>query len=86
MFINKTPLDCKQLFRNSLDDMITKMKYVDKVSIIRYLSWNKNSTNDLEMIYLNDGIHLNEVGYARLDSCIAETCMKHYYGNQYGNN
>ena len=86
MFINKTPLDCKQQFRKSLDDMITKKKYADMVSIIRYLSWNKNSTNDLEMIYQNDGIHLNEVGYARLDSCIAETCMKHYYGNQYGKN
>ena len=86
MFINNTPLDCKKKFRNTLDEMIIKNNYTKEVSIIQYLSWNKNSTNDLEIIYLNDGIHLNEVGYARLDSCIAEICMKNYKGNQYGKN
>lgn len=42
MLINKTPLDCKQLFRNTLDEMIAKNNYTKKVSIIRDLSWNKN--------------------------------------------
>ena len=78
MFINKTPLDCKQLFRNALNEVISKNNYSKKVSIIQYLSWNEKGAKDWEMIYLNDGLHLNEKGYYVLDSCIAETCITHY--------
>lgn len=81
MFTNKTPLDCKQLFRNALDEVILKNNYTKEVSIIRYLSWNDNSTKDWEIIYQDDGIHLNNKGYAKLDSCIAETCISHHNGN-----
>lgn len=84
MCINKTPLDCKQLFRNALDEMILKKNYTMEVSIIRYLSWNKNGTNDWKKIYQDDGIHLNEKGYAILDSCIAGTCIEHYKKSHYG--
>ena len=84
MFINKTPLDCKQLFRNALDEVISKNNYSKKVSVIRYLSWNDKSTKDWERIYQDDGIHLNQKGYSRLDSCIAETCINHYNGKQHG--
>ena len=80
MFINKTPLDCKQLFRNALDEVISKNNYSKKVSVIRCLSWNNKSTKDWERIYQDDGIHLNRMGYARLDSCIAGACISHYNG------
>lgn len=86
MFINNTPLDCKKQFRDALDEMIIKKKYTKQVSIIRYPSWNGKGTIDLDMLYLDDGLHLNMSGYAKLDSCIAETCMNHYYENQYGKN
>ena len=86
MLINKTPLDCKQLFRNALDEMILNNKYTKDVSIIRYLSWNNNCTKDQETLYLSDGIHLNTSGYAKLDSCIAETCVSHYNMNHYEDN
>lgn len=75
MFINNKPLDCKQLFRDALDKLIQGKGYADKVSIIRYQSWNNDYLNDLNTLYLRDGMHLNEKGYAKLDSVIAHTII-----------
>lgn len=83
MYINKTPLDCKQLFRNTLDEMILKENYTKEVSIIRYVSWNEKGTKDWEIIYQDDGIHLNDKGYAILDSCIIEICIEQYKKSRY---
>ena len=71
MIINNTPLDCKQRFRDTLDELIQKKGYQDKVSIIRYESWNNNYKNDLKNYYNDDHMHLNEKGYSILDSVIA---------------
>ena len=78
MLINCTSLDCKQEFRDALDELIKEMRYNDKVSVIRYKSWNNDYENDLKRLYLNDGIHLNEDGYSTLDSMIAQTILHHY--------
>jgi len=78
MFINGTPLDCKQLFRDALDEIIQEKGHADKVSIIRYQSWNNDYINDLITFYIRDGMHLNEKGYAKLDSAIAHTIIAHY--------
>lgn len=86
MYINKTPLDCKQLFRNALDEIILEKNYTKEVSIIRYVSWNEKGTKDWKIIYQDDGIHLNEKGYAILDSCIAKTCIEQYQKSHYGKN
>ena len=75
MFINNKPLDCKQLFRDALDELIQEKGYADKVSTIRYQSWNNEYLNDLNTLYLRDGMHLNEEGYAKLDSVIAHTII-----------
>ena len=75
MFINDTPLDCKQLFRDALDELIQEKCYANKVSIIRYQSWNSDYLNDLNTLYLKDGMHLNEKGYDKLDSVIAHTII-----------
>ena len=75
MFINNTPLDCKQLFRDALDELVKEKGYQDKVSIIRYQSWNNEYLNDLNTLYLIDGKHLNEKGYSKLDSVIAHTII-----------
>lgn len=71
MHINGTPLDCKQLFRDALDEVIQEKKYSDKVYIIRYKSWDGDYSNDLNILYRKDGMHLNERGYAELDSIMA---------------
>ena len=76
MIINGTPLDCKQSFRDVLDELINEKDYRDKVSIIRYLSWNNNYHDDLKHLYQGDGMHLNDRGYARLDSVIANEIFK----------
>ena len=76
MFINNTPLNCKQLFRDALDKLIQEKGYADKVSTIRYQSWNNEYLNDLNTLYLRDGMHLNEKGYAKLDSVIAHTIKR----------
>ena len=72
MAINKVPMDCRQIYRDALDDLIRKKEYLEKVSIIRYKSWNKDYEKDQRMLYLIDGIHLNKYGNAVLDSVIAK--------------
>lgn len=76
MIINNTPLDCKQLFRDALKDMIHEKNYEDKVSIIKYKSWNGNGKNDLNHIYRSDRMHLNGTGYDALDIAIAKEIQK----------
>lgn len=76
MFINSTGIDCKQDFRNALNELIKKKDYNDSVSIIRYKTWNNNFDKDIKSLYLKDGMHLNEYGYNVLDSAIAEE-IKH---------
>lgn len=78
MIISNTPLDCKQRFRDALDEIIHEKNYADKLSILRYKSWNGNGENDLKALYLSDRLHLNDKGYATLDYAIAKeilTCI-----------
>ena len=75
MFINNQPIDCKQIFRDALEELILEKGYQDKVSIIRYQTWNNNYYDDLNKLYLNDGLHLNEQGYDKLDSAIAKEIL-----------
>lgn len=70
-WITDSPIDCKQLFRETLDDLIIEKGYMDNVSIIRYRSWNKDKANDWNSLYKEDRMHLNAKGYAVLDSAIA---------------
>lgn len=87
MLINNTPIDCKQMYREALNDLINQKGYQDKVSIIRYKSWNNDYKNDLQYIYLGDGMHLNSFGYAKLDSVIVDVITKQqiYNNNEYEN-
>ena len=77
MYINSTPLDCKQDFRNALDKLLNENGYNDKVSVIRYKSWNHLYETDLKRLYNNDGMHLNNSGYDILDNSIREQIL-HY--------
>lgn len=75
MIINNMPLDCKQLFRDALDELIYKKKYSDKVSIIRYKSWNGDGDKDLDNLYRSDRLHLNDNGYVTLDREITKEIL-----------
>lgn len=75
MIINNTPLDCKQRFRDALDEIIHKKNYADKLSILRYKSWNGNGEKDQKELYLSDRLHLNDKGYSALDYAIAKEIL-----------
>ena len=75
MLVNNTPIDCKQDFRDALDELISSRGYQHRISIVRYKSWNKDYLNDLNQKYLEDGMHLNNNGYAKLDSVIANVIL-----------
>lgn len=75
MFVNGTQMDCKQQFREALDELIKDKGYKNKVSIIRYKSWNNNYENDLKELYISDQMHLNDKGYAVLDHAISKVVL-----------
>ena len=68
MFVNSTEMDCKQQFRNALNEEIKEKRYGNMLSIIPFKSWNKDYNKDLETIYNIDQVHLNERGYATVFS------------------
>ena len=70
MLINDVNLDCKQQFRDALDELIKTKGFKDNVTIIRYKSWNNSYEADLKELYIEDQMHLNEKGYAVLDDFI----------------
>lgn len=75
-YINDCPLDCKDLYRNSLKALIIEKNYKDKVSVLQYQVWNNNYKQDQQELYLPDGMHLNECGYSALDRAIATEITK----------
>ena len=81
MYFHDMPVDCKQLFRDALDDLIYEKGYQDHVSIIRYKAWNNDYLNDLNHLYWHDHLHLKENGYAKLDSAIAKGILTTYWRN-----
>lgn len=78
MFVNKTDIDCKQQFRNALDRLVQKRGYQNKISIVRYKSWNNRYKKDLKELYIEDQMHLNEKGYVVLDTVIANEIINRF--------
>ena len=75
MLITGTEKDCKQTFRETLQDLIEERNYKDSILLIEYLSWNNDYLRDQQQLYLGDGMHLNQDGYNKLDSCIARSII-----------
>lgn len=75
MVINNVSMDCKQQFREALDNIIRVKEYQNEVSIIRYKTWNNNYAKDIIDLYIKDQLHLNDRGYDLLDSMIAKTII-----------
>lgn len=82
MYITGYPKNCKDIFRKSLSDLIEKKGYGNKVSIIRYKSWNNNYRKDISTLYQDDGVHLNNTGYNKLDHQIAQTICEIIIANK----
>jgi lysophospholipase L1-like esterase len=79
MFVNGTPIDCKQSFRDALNQMIQREGYTNKISVIQYQIWNVHGDKDLSTLYKKDGMHLNDYGYTSLDTIIVKNIIKHHY-------
>ena len=77
MIINNSPINCKTIFREAINELIIEEGYQNKVSIIHYNSWNKNYEKDLNELYINDQVHLNDKGYLVLDSVISTIIINH---------
>ena len=60
---------------DALDELIHEKMYSDKVSIIRYRSWNGNGDKDLDNLYRSDKLHLNDNGYITLDRAITKEIL-----------
>lgn len=77
MIVNQTPIDCKQRFRDALDNLKHHHGYDNQIIILRYQLWNDKYEQDLKTLYLSDGLHLNNKGYERLDSVITNQIIKY---------
>lgn len=75
-YINGCPIDCKDLYRNTLNNLIIENNYRGNVSVLRYNIWNNNYLKDQQELYLSDGMHLNDHGYMILDRAIATEIAK----------
>ena len=79
MVITGSKMDCKQEFRNTLTELVAVLKKSNQISILKYQEWNNNYCHDIKKYYLDDGMHLNKIGYTRLDSCIAKHIIQQTY-------
>ena len=74
MFVNNIPIDCKQMFRETLDSIFSD--YKGKAILLHYQTWNSHYTEDLQHLYKEDGLHLNAVGYSILDQQIGVCLLR----------
>lgn len=74
MFVNNTPIDCKQMFRETLGSILTD--YKGKAILLHYQVWNSHYKEDLQHFYKEDGLHLNDIGYSTLDRQIGICLMR----------
>jgi len=77
MLVNGCEIDCRQSHRDALRGLLTEKELWQRVTLIGYRDWNNDFTHDQQTYYLSDGIHLNDTGYARLDSVIAQAVLSH---------
>lgn len=70
-------------YRKALYKMLTEKDILKSVIYIPMKSWNGQSTNINEKLFLSDRIHLNKNGYERLDSCIALSIIERFQKNVY---
>lgn len=70
--ITRSQMDCKQIFRITLEELVSNNNYRHQINVIKFQEWNNDYNEDLKSYYMSDGMHLNQRGYLKLDSCIAQ--------------
>ena len=71
MFVHLTPIDCIDMYRNALFELLKEENWLNKIVYIRTSKWNPDGYMDDRNIYDESQMHLNEKGYEVLDTCIA---------------
>lgn len=66
MLFTGSPLDCREEYRKALRETIQNDDIANKTLIIPAQSWSPH-------LYHYDRMHLNDLGYQTLDTCIAHT-------------
>lgn len=72
MLLTWSKMDCIQNYRNAYKDLIKEQKWDKKVIIISIEDWNPDGYKDNRNLYDEGLMHLNELGYQVLDSCISQ--------------
>jgi len=76
MIVNNCKLDCRQTHRDALRSLLSEEGFRNRVTLIGYKDWNNDFAHDQQAYFLSDGVHLNDSGYARLDSVIARCVLQ----------
>lgn len=82
MLVTDSQKDCREQYRQALDDMLRKRNYTNRIVVLRKDLWNPLGVDDPRQLYLSDGIHLNERGYEILDAAIARVIAADYRQRQ----
>ena len=69
---------CRDDYRQALRAMIQKEFPSQSIIQIKYDDWNSDAYNDIDSLYREDRIHLNDKGYNVLDSCISIQITSNY--------
>lgn len=77
MVVTRSSLDCINEYTEALDELIKVHHWTQKVIIIRRKCWNPKGYDGEKDIYTSDRMHINQIGYHKLDSCIATEIAKH---------
>lgn len=75
MFFTDSDINCISDYNNELQDVLMKYNIGHDVFVIRADDWNSKGYHDLSGIYTSDLMHINEKGYAILDSCFANAIV-----------
>ena len=78
MFVTGSSMDCRNEYRQELSNMLQKDFTPGQIHVLGYDQWPSDALHDTPELYRKDRIHLNEKGYALLDSCLARIIITDY--------
>lgn len=77
MILTRSKMNCIEEYRNEYRIMLEEQSWADKVITIFNDEWNPDGYKDTRTLYDSGRMHLNEIGYHVLDTCIAHKIINH---------
>ena len=78
MVYTRSRMDCRDDYRQALRVMLQENFPSQSIILIKYDDWNSDAYNDIDSLYREDRIHLNDKGYNVLDSYISTQITSNY--------